>query len=31
MAQKVKTVRVDDLTGGPATETVQFGLDGRHY
>jgi hypothetical protein len=31
MAQKVKTVMVDDLTGEPATETVQFGVDGRHY
>jgi hypothetical protein len=31
MAQKVKTVLVDDLTGEPATETVQFGVDGRHY
>ncbi|WP_298045116.1 Lsr2 family protein [uncultured Citricoccus sp.] len=31
MAQKVKTVLVDDLTGDPATETVQFGVDGRHY
>jgi hypothetical protein len=31
MAQKVKTVLVDDLTGEPATETVQSGVDGRHY
>jgi hypothetical protein len=31
MAQKVQTVLVDDLTGEPATETVQFGVDGRHY
>ncbi|QCU77980.1 Lsr2 family protein [Citricoccus sp. SGAir0253] len=31
MAQKVKTVLVDDLNGEPATETVQFGVDGRHY
>jgi len=31
MAQKVKTVLVDDLTGEQATETVQFGVDGRHY
>ncbi|WP_298043231.1 histone-like nucleoid-structuring protein Lsr2, partial [uncultured Citricoccus sp.] len=31
MAQQVKTVLVDDLTGEPATETVQFGVDGRHY
>jgi hypothetical protein len=31
MAQKVKTVMVDDLTGEPATETIQFGIDGRHY
>lgn len=31
MAQKVQTVLVDDLTGEPAGETVQFGLQGRHY
>ena len=31
MAQKVQTVLVDDLTGEPAAETVQFGVDGRHY
>jgi hypothetical protein len=31
MAQKVKTVLVDDLNGEPAAETVQFGLDGRYY
>jgi hypothetical protein len=31
MAQKVKTVLVDDLNGEPAAETVQFGIDGRHY
>ncbi|MCY1159277.1 MAG: Lsr2 family protein [Citricoccus sp.] len=31
MAQKTQTVLVDDLTGEPATETVQIGVDGRHY
>ncbi len=31
MAQKIKTVLVDDLNGEPAEETVRFGLDGRHY
>ncbi len=31
MAQKMETVLIDDLTGEPAAETVQFGLDGRHY
>ncbi|WP_075302065.1 MULTISPECIES: Lsr2 family protein [unclassified Pseudonocardia] len=31
MAQ-VKTVQlIDDLTGAPADETVEFGLDGRSY
>ena len=31
MAQKVNIVLVDDLDGGPADETVAFGLDGRNY
>lgn len=28
MAQKVKIILEDDLDGGPADETVRFGLDG---
>ncbi len=31
MAQRVEVVLVDDLDGGPADETVQFGLDGVSY
>jgi hypothetical protein len=31
MAQKIETVLVDDFNGEPAAETVQFGVDGRHY
>jgi hypothetical protein len=31
MAQKVQIVLVDDLDGGPAEETVRFGLDGVGY
>jgi thiazole synthase ThiGH ThiG subunit len=31
MAQQVKIVMVSDLGGGPADETVQFGLDGTRY
>lgn len=31
MAQRVEVVLVDDLDGGPADETVQFGLDGVGY
>lgn len=31
MAQTVKIILEDDLDGGPADETVRFGLDGRHY
>lgn len=31
MAQKVEVILVDDLDGSPATETVPFGVDGRHY
>jgi Lsr2 len=29
--QKVEVQLEDDLTGGPADETVAFGLDGRNY
>ena len=31
MAQKVHVILEDDLTGGPADETVRFGLDGKFY
>lgn len=31
MAQKVVVSLVDDLDGGKAHETVEFGLDGRSY
>lgn len=31
MAQKVNIILVDDLDGGPADETVRFGLDGVSY
>ena len=31
MAQKVKIILEDDFTGGPAEQTVRFGLDGTHY
>lgn len=31
MAQRVYTMRVDDLDGTKATDTVRFGLDGREY
>lgn len=31
MAQKVQIVLEDDLVGGPATQTVTFGLDGVIY
>lgn len=31
MAQKVQVILVDDLNGGAADETVQFGLDGVAY
>jgi hypothetical protein len=31
MAAKVAVTLEDDLDGGPADETVQFGLDGRDY
>ncbi len=31
MAQKVTVSLVDDLDGGQADETVEFGLDGKNY
>ncbi|MBF0807662.1 Lsr2 family protein [Rothia nasimurium] len=31
MAQKVKIILEDDLDGGPAEETVRFGLDGGQF
>ena len=31
MAQKVQVLLVDDIDGGPAEETVTFGLDGVSY
>jgi hypothetical protein len=31
MAQKVTVVLEDDLTGGPAEQTVRFALDGTDY
>jgi hypothetical protein len=31
VAQKVQVILVDDLDGGPADETVTFGLDGVAY
>ncbi|MDS1271932.1 Lsr2 family protein [Lipingzhangella sp. LS1_29] len=31
MAQKVQVLLVDDLDGGEAEETVQFGMDGSAY
>jgi Lsr2 len=31
MAQQVKVLLVDDTDGGPAEETVAFGLDGAEY
>jgi len=31
MAQKITVALEDDLEGGPADETVRFGLDGAHY
>lgn len=31
MAQHTKVVLTDDVDGGPATETVRFGLDGSEY
>lgn len=31
MAQRVQVILEDDLAGGPADETVVFGLDGQEY
>lgn len=31
MAQQVKVILVDDVDGGPADETLTFGLDGTNY
>lgn len=31
MAQRVQVILVDDLSGGEATETVEFALDGVSY
>lgn len=31
MAQHTKVVLTDDVDGGPATETVRFGIDGAEY
>ncbi len=31
MAQKVQIILEDDLTGGPAEETLRFGLEGVEY
>ena len=31
MAQKVSVVLEDDLTGGPAEQTVRFAFDGTDY
>jgi hypothetical protein len=31
MAQKVNVILLDDMTGGEADETVEFGLDGTGY
>jgi hypothetical protein len=31
VVQRVEVVLVDDIEGGPATETVQFGLDGVNF
>lgn len=31
MAQSVQIILEDDLEGGPADETVQFGVDGQQY
>jgi Lsr2 len=31
MAQKVSVVLEDDLTGGPADQTIRFGFDGTEY
>jgi Lsr2 len=31
MAQKITVEREDDLDGGPADETLRFGVDGSEY
>jgi hypothetical protein len=31
MAQKVSVILIDDINGGEANETVEFGLDGTGY
>lgn len=31
MAQRVQVILEDDRDGGPATQTIAFGLDGRDY
>ena len=31
MAQQTTVILTDDIDGGKAVETVEFGLDGRHY
>jgi len=31
MAHKIQTLLIDDVDGGPAVETVTFGLDGVQY
>lgn len=31
MAQRVQVILIDDLNGGEATETIEFGLDGVTY
>jgi hypothetical protein len=31
MAQQIQTVLFDHLSGEPAAETVQMGLDGQHF
>lgn len=31
MAQRIQTLFIDDIDGGPAEGTVRFGLDGTDY
>jgi type IV pilus biogenesis protein CpaD/CtpE len=31
VAQKIQTLFIDDLDGGPAESTIRFGLDGTEY
>jgi hypothetical protein len=31
MAQQTTVILTDDIDGGKAVETVEFGLDGKHY